>query len=150
MSTNTGQTVAELDHLSWHGYTVRCAQPSCATAEGPWTLHVRRAEGMAGEDAWAACPHGHRTFHPLVHPALVHWVATHAAPPPPHNWLPHLRIVHDYGSRLPDGLDSSLEWRPWGPPGPPRRSGPARPAEWWRRHWPGLLEAGHHLWPAQP
>jgi hypothetical protein len=132
------------DEIRWRSYLLAC--PDCGSDRG-WVLRVQQEPWTSGEDAWALCPLGHRVFHPLVYPQMVHALITWAAAPEPDRprapgealraigWHPHYR--DDYmPEELATGWPSAyLRFRSWTlPDGPPY-------GDYWERTWPALVNA---------
>jgi hypothetical protein len=137
------------DEIRWNSYLLTC--PECGSDHG-WTLRVQQEPWTSGEDAWALCPLGHRVFHPLVYPKMVHALITWAAASEQDRpgsvgdsealkaigWHPHYRDCYMPEDVAADEPSAHLRFRSWNlPDGPPY-------GDYWHRTWPALIDAARH------
>lgn len=132
------------DEIRWNSYLLTC--PDCRSDHG-WVLRVQQEPWTRGEDAWAVCPLGHKVFHPLIYPEMVHALLAWAASSEPDRpetpgealiaigWHPRYRecyMPEDVGPREPSAY---LKFHSWSlPNSPPYGS-------YWEQNWPELLNA---------
>lgn len=105
--------------LSWHGFRLSCEQ--CGSGHG-WRLFVQQERRVDGQRAWAQCPQGHVTCHPLIYPAfvtaLVDWSNIPEETRPPveaafPDWRPHIEHRRDLGDEVSSDFPTIVCYEPW-------------------------------------
>lgn len=125
-------TTATVSRIDWLGLIIAC--PECGAAED-LTVRARSTPCTYGESADIKCSHGHAWDHPLVYPAVVHYVAARAGlsdvgiP----GWHPHVRTQWSVDEGSLDGQHFTTYYCSWG-------SAVHLDREWWQDNWPELLD----------